>query len=67
MFGPTCDSIDVIMKRQPFPELKVGEWLFVAEFGAYTCAAGSTFNGFSTRRREFLSSLPAGVVPYLAE
>jgi ornithine decarboxylase len=63
MFGPTCDGMDVMMKCVPFPELDVNEWLMVPEFGAYTVAAGSAFNGYQTKRREFISSLPAGAVP----
>jgi len=57
IFGPTCDSIDWIMKQQPFPNLDIGDWLFVPDFGAYTVAAGSKFNGFLTRRIEYISSL----------
>ena len=36
VFGPTCD----------LPNLAIGEWVFVENFGAYTRAAASTFNGF---------------------
>lgn len=57
IFGPTCDGIDFIMKGQQFPALDVGDWIFVPDFGAYTVAAGSSFNGFATRRAEFISSL----------
>lgn len=46
VFGPTCDSIDLIVDKQDLPELAVGEWCFVPFFGAYTAAAASTFNGF---------------------
>jgi ornithine decarboxylase len=63
LFGPTCDGIDVMMKRVPFPEMEVDEWLVVPEFGAYTVSAGTTFNGYSTKRREYISSLPVGIVP----
>jgi ornithine decarboxylase len=58
IFGPTCDSIDCLLKRQPFPELALGEWLFVPSMGSYTRAAGAPFNGFETRRTEYVSSLP---------
>jgi diaminopimelate decarboxylase len=51
LFGPTCDALDTIKKQFMFPELEVGDWLFFTNFGAYTCAAGSTFNGFSTTHR----------------
>jgi len=45
-FGPTCDSIDVIAKQVPFPPMEIGEWIYCSNMGAYTVAAGSTFNGF---------------------
>jgi len=46
IFGPTCDSIDTISKNVELPELVVGEWCYVENFGAYTQAAASNFNGF---------------------
>lgn len=57
IFGPTCDSIDCLLKRQPFPELALGEWLFVPSMGSYTRAAGAPFNGFETKRTEYICSL----------
>jgi len=45
-FGPTCDSIDVVAKCIPFPSLEIGDWVYFANMGAYTVAAGSNFNGF---------------------
>jgi diaminopimelate decarboxylase len=45
IFGPTCDSIDVVAEKIMLPELFVGDWLYVDNFGAYTGAAGSEFNG----------------------
>jgi len=45
-FGPTCDSIDVLVKCVPFPNLEIGDWVYFENMGAYTIAAGSTFNGF---------------------
>lgn len=46
IFGPTCDSIDTISKTCMLPDLAIGEWVYVENFGAYTTAAASTFNGF---------------------
>jgi ornithine decarboxylase len=63
IFGPTCDSLDCILKRQPFPELSIGEWLFVPNMGSYTTAAGAPFNGFATRRTEYICSLPFALAP----
>jgi len=48
LFGPTCDSIDLIAEEVMLPELAIGEWVYVEGFGAYTIAASSFFNGFCT-------------------
>lgn len=48
LFGPTCDSIDLISEEIMLPELAIGEWIYVENFGAYTIAASSVFNGFCT-------------------
>lgn len=53
VFGPTCDSMDVIYENVDMPELSVGEWLYVSNFGAYTMSAASNFNGFNTEVRSF--------------
>ena len=58
MYGPTCDSMDCIMKRVMYPELEIGDWLIVPNFGAYTTAAAACFNGFCTKRFVYLSSVP---------
>lgn len=58
IWGPTCDSMDCLLKMTPFPEVRIGDWLFVPNFGAYTMAAGCPFNGFETTRFEFVCSLP---------
>jgi len=46
IFGPTCDSMDTISRDMELPELVVGEWCYVENFGAYTQTAATTFNGF---------------------
>jgi ornithine decarboxylase len=48
LFGPTCDSIDLISNDIMLPELAIGEWVYVENFGAYTVASSSNFNGFKT-------------------
>ncbi|RWS02138.1 ornithine decarboxylase 2-like protein, partial [Dinothrombium tinctorium] len=45
-WGPTCDSVDCVAKNIVYPEMKVGEWVFVKDMGAYSLVAGSKFNGF---------------------
>jgi ornithine decarboxylase len=45
--GPTCDSVDVCMRDEPFPEdLQEGDFIYIANAGAYTTAYASNFNGF---------------------
>lgn len=46
IFGRTCDSLDVIEKRDDMPELFVGDWLYFRAMGAYTGVTASEFNGF---------------------
>ena len=50
VFGPTCDSIDIISENCKLPDLAIGEWVYVENFGAYTIAAASNFNGFQQTR-----------------
>ena len=45
LFGPTCDSIDVVVGCVELPELAVGEWLCFRDMGAYTRCAATRFNG----------------------
>lgn len=45
VWGPTCDGLDQILKGARLPELEVGDRLHFADMGAYSMAAGSTFNG----------------------
>jgi len=49
VFGPTCDSLDVILRNHPLPELHVGDWLYWPQMGAYTSASASPFNGFKNK------------------
>lgn len=50
IFGPTCDSIDLVspLARLPVDRVEVGDWLRWEEMGAYTICAASQFNGFRT-------------------
>lgn len=45
IYGPTCDSIDVVMPRTLLQDMKVAEWLKFRDMGAYTRVAASHFNG----------------------
>ncbi|KAI9312369.1 pyridoxal-dependent decarboxylase [Dichotomocladium elegans] len=46
VWGPTCDSIDCLVKEMRLPMLDVGDWLYWENMGAYTICAASQFNGF---------------------
>ncbi|RWS26083.1 ornithine decarboxylase 2-like protein [Leptotrombidium deliense] len=46
-WGPTCDSVDCVLKDVNYIEMKVGEWVFAKDMGAYSIVAGTKFNGFS--------------------
>ena len=54
LWGPTCDSIDMISENVMLPELAIGEWVYVENFGAYSCAASSSFNGFRTNTYKYV-------------
>lgn len=54
LFGPTCDSMDTISDSIELPELAVGEWIYVENFGAYTVAAATSFNGFKTSNFKYI-------------
>jgi len=54
LFGPTCDSIDVVCKDIDLPELDIGDWLYFLNMGAYTLASASSFNGFKPPNARYL-------------
>ena len=53
-FGPTCDSLDCIYKDILYQELNIGDWLYVSNFGSYTVAPSSSFNGFSVTNKKYI-------------
>ena len=45
--GPTCDSIDVVMRDELLPsDVQEGDFIYIKNAGAYTTAYASNFNGF---------------------
>lgn len=54
LFGPTCDSIDVVCKDIDLPEMEIGDWLYFMNMGAYTVASASSFNGFRPPNAKYL-------------
>jgi ornithine decarboxylase len=57
VFGPTCDSIDVVARSVLLPKLKVGDFLYMNNMGAYTMAAASSFNGFVPTEKFYVCSV----------
>ncbi|RLN02780.1 hypothetical protein BBJ28_00023410 [Nothophytophthora sp. Chile5] len=56
LWGPTCDGMDCIMKEVRMPEMDIGQWVCFPSMGAYTCAAGSDFNGFERPQKIYFDS-----------
>ena len=59
VFGPTCDSMDVLSRGVLLPKMDVGDWMYFQNMGAYTSAAASTFNGFPTTEKFYVCSVPS--------
>jgi diaminopimelate decarboxylase len=54
LFGQSCDSLDMICESIMLPELTIGEWVYTENFGAYTIASSSEFNGFRTSSSKYI-------------
>jgi ornithine decarboxylase len=63
LWGPTCDSMDCIIKAIPIPEMEIGEWFVFKEMGAYTIAAATTFNGIPLAKIRYFA--PAAIMEVL--
>jgi len=57
VFGPTCDSIDVVARSVLLPKMQIGDWLYFQNMGAYTMAASSSFNGFVPSEKFYVCSV----------
>ena len=59
--GPTCDSVDVILRDEPLPsDLQEGDFIYIRNAGAYTTAYASQFNGFPLPEVRVFDSEPGG-------
>jgi len=45
IYGPTCDTFDILFPSIDMPELMTDDWLIWADMGAYTNASRTDFNG----------------------
>ena len=57
--GPTCDSVDVVLRDEPLPsDLQEGDYFYLRNAGAYTTAYASEFNGFPLPEVRVFESRP---------
>ena len=59
IFGPTCDSIDLITNGVKMEELNIGAHLLAINYGAYTSATtfgSEVFNGFNKTSAKYIMS-----------
>ena len=57
--GPTCDSVDVVLRDEPLPsDLQEGDFFYLRNAGAYTTAYASEFNGFPLPEVRVFESTP---------
>jgi diaminopimelate decarboxylase len=54
--GPICESSDVLGKDRSFPEVRQGEWIAIADAGAYGIAMASTYNEHQLPEQLFLEN-----------
>ncbi len=47
--GCSCDSRDLICASTILPELEISDLVYIEEFGSYSIASSSNFNGFSVK------------------
>lgn len=45
LWGPTCDSADVLTTTALLPELRIGDWLMFERMGAYTISVSARVSG----------------------
>lgn len=64
LFGPTCDSADVM--RGPFvlpADVAEGDWIEIGQLGAYGACLRTAFNGFDRARIVEVGDNPMGDTP----
>jgi len=61
LFGPTCDSLDVLPRPFRLPaDAREGDWIEIGQMGAYSVALMSRFNGFAVDTFVELADAPFG-------
>lgn len=61
VYGPTCDSVDVLPFAVPLPaDIGEGDWIEFGQIGAYSNAMTTRFNGFHPETFVTVDSPPMG-------
>lgn len=47
MWGPTADSLDLLMKSVDLPLMNIGDYIYFEHMGAYCGVVATTFNSFT--------------------
>ncbi|CAF4422796.1 unnamed protein product, partial [Adineta steineri] len=50
VYGPTCDSLDIVSLGVDLPLLNIGDHLLFYHVGAYSSSLSMKFNGFQTTK-----------------
>lgn len=58
IFGPTCDSLDIIDKGCMLPSLGLGDKLIIRNIGAYSTESATEFNGFPIPEKYYILNKP---------
>lgn len=45
VFGPTCDALDTLTLSAELPDLKIGDFVYTENIGAYSTSSATLFNG----------------------
>lgn len=56
IFGPTCDSLDVIRENIMIKELEIGDKIYIENIGAYTIASATLFNGLNNFDKYYIKN-----------
>jgi len=50
IYGPTTKQMDLVAFDYLLPEIDMGDWFYIEEFGAYTISLVTKFNGIDIKQ-----------------
>lgn len=57
IWGPTCDSADIICESINLPDINITDWLIYPNMGSYTKVLETTFNSFPTPKLYYINHI----------